>query len=186
MSTHLTHPKVGVGVVILRHLIDRPRPETLLIRRGKPPSLGQWSFCGGSLELGETLVDCAVREAKEETGLDLQQLPLSPPLPSLPSQNTATITPTSFFFPDLRHPAVFAAVDVIDRDPGTNNLRYHYAVVEVAARVKDPRAQPRAADDADEAQWVDVEELRSLPDVVPNAVEIVEEALVRFHQLPRE
>ena len=44
-------------------------PEILLIQRAKAPGLGQWSFPGGSLELGETLLDCGAREVKEETGL---------------------------------------------------------------------------------------------------------------------
>lgn len=33
---------------------------------------GLWCFPGGSMELGETLVDCAVRETLEETGLQLK------------------------------------------------------------------------------------------------------------------
>ena len=48
-------PRVGVGVVILRNLQtpSSPGPEVVLIKRGKPPDLGNWSFPGGSLELGE-------------------------------------------------------------------------------------------------------------------------------------
>ena len=50
---------------------------------------GLWCFPGGSLELGETLVDCAVRETLEETGLHLRNAPIpegrlgeAPPLPA--------------------------------------------------------------------------------------------------------
>ena len=56
-------PIVGVGAVI----IDQGR--VLLIKRGSPPLLGEWSLPGGAVELGETLRAAAEREALEETGL---------------------------------------------------------------------------------------------------------------------
>ena len=57
------NPLVGVGVVIV------DGKHVLLIRRGQPPLLGEWSLPGGVLECGETLREAAVREAGEETGL---------------------------------------------------------------------------------------------------------------------
>ncbi|HLK09212.1 MAG TPA: NUDIX domain-containing protein [Candidatus Angelobacter sp.] len=56
-------PIVGVGAVIL----DQGR--VLLVKRGSPPLLGEWSLPGGVVELGETLRAAAEREALEETGL---------------------------------------------------------------------------------------------------------------------
>lgn len=43
----------------------------LLAERGQGPRKGYWSFPGGRIEPGETAADAAVREIKEETGLDV-------------------------------------------------------------------------------------------------------------------
>ncbi len=60
-----SRPVVGVGAVVWRD------GRVLLIRRGKPPRAGQWSLPGGAQELGETVLEAARREVREETGLEL-------------------------------------------------------------------------------------------------------------------
>ncbi|MFP3947906.1 MAG: GNAT family acetyltransferase [Longimicrobiales bacterium] len=55
--------RVGVGVVIRRG------DEILLIRRSASHGSGTWSTPGGHIDPGESLEECAVREALEETGV---------------------------------------------------------------------------------------------------------------------
>ena len=45
-------------------------PKILLIQRGDNPYKGCWAFPGGFMEMDETTEQCAIRELKEETGLD--------------------------------------------------------------------------------------------------------------------
>lgn len=63
-------PIPGVGAVVLRG-VGAGR-EVLLVRRGTEPMLGSWTLPGGGIELGETIREACVREAKEETGLRVE------------------------------------------------------------------------------------------------------------------
>ncbi len=46
--------------------------EVLLHRRAKDPNKGRWVAPGGKLEPTESPTECALREMREETGLELQ------------------------------------------------------------------------------------------------------------------
>lgn len=66
--TRPTTPAVTVDVVI--ELVDRPeRPIVLIERRHPPPG---WALPGGFVDIGETVEAAAVREMREETGLDVE------------------------------------------------------------------------------------------------------------------
>jgi 8-oxo-dGTP diphosphatase len=56
-------------VDIIIEMADRPgRPIVLIERRNPPPG---WALPGGFVDVGETLEAAAVREAREETTLDV-------------------------------------------------------------------------------------------------------------------
>jgi 8-oxo-dGTP diphosphatase len=57
-------------------IIRDPHGRLLLIRRGREPGLGLWSLPGGRVEHGETPAEAAVREVREETGLEVEPGPL--------------------------------------------------------------------------------------------------------------
>jgi len=63
-------PFIGVGALIIED------GRVLLVKRGHAPRAGEWSIPGGVLELGETVRECVVREALEETGLTVDALEL--------------------------------------------------------------------------------------------------------------
>ena len=60
-------PKVAVGTII-RTDDDR----IVLVRRAIEPGYGLWVFPGGYVDRGEAVRDAAVREAREEAGLEVE------------------------------------------------------------------------------------------------------------------
>jgi len=46
--------------------------KILLVKRAVEPRKGLWSLPAGFIEIDETVEECAVREVKEETNLDVQ------------------------------------------------------------------------------------------------------------------
>lgn len=58
-----TRPWVGVGAIVIH------AGRVLMVKRAKPPEQGKWSLPGGSLDLGETCAEAAIREVMEETGI---------------------------------------------------------------------------------------------------------------------
>ncbi len=65
------YPKIGIGVMVL----NKNKELLLGLRQGSHGS-GEWSFPGGHLEFGETILETAIREVKEETNLDISDLEL--------------------------------------------------------------------------------------------------------------
>ena len=68
----MTHYKQPVSVLVVIYTAAR---EVLLLERADHP--GYWQSVTGSCEAGETLVETALREVREETGLDANLYALS-------------------------------------------------------------------------------------------------------------
>ncbi|HLG51495.1 MAG TPA: NUDIX hydrolase [Chloroflexota bacterium] len=62
---HYAGPKLAVGVMVTMD------GKLLLSRRAIDPGKGLWSFPSGYVDLGEAPTTAAIREVKEETGLDI-------------------------------------------------------------------------------------------------------------------
>jgi 8-oxo-dGTP diphosphatase len=60
-------PKLAVGTIIADE-----QNRVVLVRRAIEPGYGKWVFPGGYVDRGEEVQAAAVREAREETGLDVR------------------------------------------------------------------------------------------------------------------
>ena len=76
---------MGVGAVVFRD--DR----VLLIKRGKPPRMGDWSLPGGMQEIGETVFEAAAREVREETGVMISDIALIDVVDSITRDDDARV-----------------------------------------------------------------------------------------------
>lgn len=79
MKEHLTCPSCGSIVARYRNpfptvdiIIRDDRDRVVLIERRNEPA--GWALPGGFVDYGETLENAAMREAREETGLELVEL----------------------------------------------------------------------------------------------------------------
>jgi ADP-ribose pyrophosphatase YjhB (NUDIX family) len=64
-------PWVGIGCIVFRE------EAVLLVRRGKPPRIGQWSLPGGAQHVGERAEEAARRELREEASIEVGQMALA-------------------------------------------------------------------------------------------------------------
>lgn len=62
---HFTDPKVAAGVLVEQN------GSVLLVRRINEPQQGLWSLPAGFIDAGEDPREAAIRECREETGLEV-------------------------------------------------------------------------------------------------------------------
>ncbi|NOE27612.1 NUDIX hydrolase [Ruegeria sp. HKCCD6157] len=114
-------PKIGALAVVLH------RDKVLLVQRSKQPDKGLWGFPGGHVEWGETVLQAAQRELREETSV---------------------IAEPSHYLRNL---------DLLRHDKAGQVLS-HYLLVGVACRYLS--GKPQAGDDALDARWFAIEQIR--------------------------
>lgn len=118
MTRESDRPLVGVGVVVVSD------GAILLIKRGHEPGKGLWAVPGGKVVHGEGLREAARREAREETGLDVE---------------------------------VGEPIWVGEHIEGD----HHIVLIDFLATVLG--GELAAADDADDARWVALDEAKEYP-----------------------
>ena len=64
-AVHYLNPKVSAGVIVVSN------GSILLVRRAIEPYAGQWNLPAGYVEYEETCEEAAVREAREEAGVEV-------------------------------------------------------------------------------------------------------------------
>lgn len=87
MSKSVSRPIVAVGAVIWDG-----EDAVLLVHRGRPPRLDEWSIPGGKVEWGESLEEALRREIFEETGLEIGPLKLIDTVDALFRTDDGSIT----------------------------------------------------------------------------------------------
>ena len=108
----------------------------LLVKRGGQPGRGQWALPGGFVDDDETLLESALREVREETGLNLA-----------PEANYENLVGSNFFY-DKKSSERGRSI--------TNVYHFHFSEGDV------PKVE--AADDAEQARWMPVDDLENLRD----------------------
>ena len=71
-NDNYNRPKVGVGVIVIKD------DFVLLGKRKNSHGNNTWNFPGGHLEFNENIAECAKRETKEETNLEVSNLYYGP------------------------------------------------------------------------------------------------------------
>ncbi|HEX9262030.1 MAG TPA: NUDIX hydrolase [Candidatus Bathyarchaeia archaeon] len=103
--------------------------KILLEKRKNEPGRGKWTIPGGLVDLGEGLEQAVVREVEEETCLKC-------------AKKTS--------------PMLIDVVDNIDLDED-GRVKYHFVIVDYLVKVKGNEFE--VASDADDLQWVPLDEV---------------------------
>jgi 8-oxo-dGTP diphosphatase len=68
MASKNSQIQVGIGVLVFK------KGKVLLGKRKGSHGAGEYASPGGHLEFGESVIDCARRECREETGIEIKNI----------------------------------------------------------------------------------------------------------------
>ncbi|GAB5032549.1 nudix hydrolase [Nannochloropsis oceanica] len=141
-------PRAAVNIVVVRARPLNMGREYLFVQRSKEPGTDQWALPGGSVEIGEEMLQAAARELVEETTLDHSVLEF--------------------------YPRCFMTTDAIYNDD-MGAVKYHFVISQMVCWAS-PEAAPIAADDAKDIRWMTLPQLRGLDTdaIFRGVIEVVE------------
>jgi ADP-ribose pyrophosphatase YjhB (NUDIX family) len=119
-------PEANSLVPSVNVVVTNSAGEVLLIRRSDNDN---WAVPGGAIDLGESLVQAAVRETREETGVDCE------------------ITGLVGIYTDPRHVMLYTS---------NGEVRQEFSIV-LTARATD--GEPTCSEESSEVRWVAREDL---------------------------
>ena len=85
------NPKPAAAVILERQESDASEPELLLLRRAVEPGLGRWDLPAGYLDPHESFEQGARREAREESGLEVELVSLLGVYHSVPANAVTAV-----------------------------------------------------------------------------------------------
>jgi tRNA (cytidine/uridine-2'-O-)-methyltransferase len=98
------NPAVAAGLIV-----EDAKGRVLLLRRSHEPARGALGFPGGFIDTGETLEEAIAREAREETGLEVEDVALLGGWPNLYAWRGLEYPVLDLFFTGRGRPGSIAA-----------------------------------------------------------------------------
>ena len=116
-------PKANSLVPSVNVVVENNKNEILMVRR---TDNGNWALPGGAIDLGESVTQAAIRETKEETGIDVQ------------------ITGLMGIYSDPRHVIHYTSND---------EVRQEFSIVLVARSIG---GQPTLSQESSDVRWMPI------------------------------
>lgn len=85
------NPKPAAGTLVEWQASGEAEPSVLLLRRAVQPGHGDWDLPAGYLDPGESPEEAAIRETREEAGIDVELISLVGVYTSRPGNAVATV-----------------------------------------------------------------------------------------------
>jgi 8-oxo-dGTP pyrophosphatase MutT (NUDIX family) len=123
-------PKANSMVPSVNVVVTNHRGDILMIRRSDNDN---WALPGGAIDLGESLIDAAIRETREETGI------------------TCAITGLVGIYTDPKHIILYTS---------NGEARQEFSIVLTATAVD---GQPTPSSESTEVRWVPPDDLETYP-----------------------